>query len=539
MGDRSFSLRGIFEHGDSAVSLSHIASYFRLPVKPFGHEHATSIMAPLRSFTFGNPTLAQQMYRGHFCFGNESITLKTDAVFSWQSDNQTALRARDNLSWLKHFAAANHKLHANFARHLLSAWANERLLKLSELELAEAILAISQHGTKLWSEALADEQEKLLKLVSSAAAKSASRPSHIATTRFSQAMALMAVGVSFGGLTKTLAVGLNWFDQSIDQVIMKDGGHVSRDPNDVLALLQILIPLRASFISLRKPIPNRLQTAIETMVPMLRMMCHGDHDFACFHGATPQRAAIANVLENVESVGRPLQHAQSSGLARLTGGISVLLADTASGSTFNSALAIEFSEGRNRILSNCGFPSWGNPIWQSSARSASAHNTLVFDGKNPEVFSKPAEVLENASGSLLKMTSAIGDKTHTRTCFLAKNGRDLRVNEVITGENATFTMRLHLHPDVKVSTVRNGTELIISLSGKSAWRFLLRGADFKIEDSISLASPDGPRKTNQIVIRGIATSTGVAVDWSLKKTIKVPKSSSTTADDKELPLLLI
>lgn len=539
MGDRSFSLREILDYGDSAFGVSQIKSYFRLPVKPFGVEQASSILAPLQSFSGGDAAEAQRMYRGHFCFGSESITLATDAVFSYQLSDHAALMARDNLSWLRHFARGNHKLHTNFARHLLGLWVNDRLPKLNESPLADAILALAQHGAKLWTQAQDGEQEKLLKLVSAAVAKCISRPSQIAATKFQQSLALMAAGVTFGGLPKALSLGLNWFDQSIEQVILGDGGHVSRNPNEVLALLQVLVPLRAAFVLTRKPIPVRLQTAIETMLPMLRMLCHGDLDFCGFHGAKPQREAIAALLESVNNLGKPMQHAAYSGFARLTGGSSLLLADTAGSHTFASALAIEFSDGRNRILSNCGFPTWGNPIWQKSAQSASAHNTVVFDNEAASVISFPTEVLENASGYLLKMEGLVGQNTHTRNCFLAKNGRDLRVNEVLTGPNSAFTMRLHLHPDVKVSTVRNGTELIMALSGKSAWRFLLRGADFKLEDSLHLANVDGPRQATQIVIRGHAIPAGTSVDWSLKKAMKTIKSSNPASEDREAAPLLI
>ena len=96
-----------------------------------------------------------------------------------------------------------------------------------------------------------------------------------------------------------------------------------------------------------------------------------------------------------------------------------------------------------------------------------------------------------------------------------------------------FTIRFHLHPGVKATLTRKETRIVIMLPNKTAWQFNARGGTMSLEDSVFLGDALGPRKTQQIVIRG-STETAGPVNWALRR---VEKSAATPNDRVEMPQL--
>jgi uncharacterized heparinase superfamily protein len=133
------------------------------------------------------------------------------------------------------------------------------------------------------------------------------------------------------------------------------------------------------------------------------------------------------------------------------------------------------------------------------------------------------------------MAATRGETHHQRTCFLSKNGQDFRVCDIVSGPDAAFTFRLHFHPDVKISTMRQGRELLVALPNRTAWRFLLRGGSFALEDSLYLGGEDGPRQARQIVLHGIASPGGHMLNWSLKKLTRQSKGKTDVTTEPLLP----
>ncbi len=80
-----------------------------------------------------------------------------------------------------------------------------------------------------------------------------------------------------------------WLATELEQQILPDGGHVSRDPGAIIEVLLELLPLRQAYASRNVAPPPALLNAIERMMPMLRFFRHSDGTFAHFNGmgATP------------------------------------------------------------------------------------------------------------------------------------------------------------------------------------------------------------------------------------------------------------
>ncbi len=77
-----------------------------------------------------------------------------------------------------------------------------------------------------------------------------------------------------------------------------------------------------------------------------------------------------------------------------------------------------------------------------------------------------------------------------------------------------YAIRFHLHPAVKASRLSDGHGVILLLPDKELWTFNTFGDPVELEESVFLASPDGPRRAVQIVIYGKAREKP-AVRWCL------------------------
>ncbi|MBP9175778.1 MAG: heparinase II/III-family protein, partial [Rhizobiales bacterium] len=242
----------------------------------------------------------------------------------------------------------------------------------------------------------------------------------------------------------------------------------------------------------------------------------------------------------------PLLSAPHSGYCRISHRSGLLIMDTGAPMECVSPLAIEFSDGPHRIFSNCGMPASASPAWRRAAADIAAHNTaevMSFAGGPQNAL--VAEVISSPQGSLIRSVNEIAGNTgkvsHHRSIFLSQTGTDLRGEDQISpGESNDsypgpfdFTIRFHLHPGVKASFNRKGTQIVIVLANRTAWQFMARGGSLTLEESVFLGDPSGPRKTQQIVIRG-STDTAAPVNWALRR---VEKSATAANDPAEMPQL--
>ena len=65
--------------------------------------------------------------------------------------------------------------------------------------------------------------------------------------------------------------------------------------------------------------------------------------------------------------------------------------------------------------------------------------------------------------------------------------------------------------------IRNGTAAILAFPTGELWLFEAGGWPVAIEESIYFASPEGPRRIEQLVVRGEAED-AAGIAWSLRRT---------------------
>jgi uncharacterized heparinase superfamily protein len=492
----------------------------------------------LTSLKAGDPALAQEISKGKFSFAGATVVGLPPNLFDLAPPNPEWQASLHGLTWLNHFVASGQELHRIIARLLVEKWDGRPAGKFNSTVHSNALISLSFAAhflvdtSNTFTAPFFAIVEKQIRRVA------ALRPANL-TDRLLQIISLQYASLAFRTPLILRDDANARFCEVINQVILPDGGHVSRDPLQLLETLLNIVPIRDAMLAHHQAMPQPLSAAIERMVPMLRMLSHGDQGLGNFQGSGDQRAgAIKSILERDKIHGRPLLLAPHSGYCRLAHRTAALIVDVGVPATCNSSLALEFSDGQHRIFSNCGMPLAASAAWQTAAASLAAHNTLEVNGFSFNTQNAPqAEVINSPRGSLARcqnhMSGKAGRITHERNLFLSQDGRDLRGEDKLSSTTHGFTVRFHLHPAVKATSIRNGSKIVVVLPNRAAWNFSARGGIVSLEESVFLGDANGPRKTAQIVIRSTAENQS-PVKWALRR---MEKSSAAESEQEEAPQL--
>jgi len=489
---------------------------------------------PLRP---GRPELARALYRGLFCFADATIECQPSDVFSLAAPSEGWRDELTSFAWLQHLEATDQDLYRTYARSLFEIWHGQPRHS-SFLSSCRRLGACAQFAHFILQGSPDRFESLFYARMASEARILARQRAPTPEGELARCAALLATGLTFRGGAGLRDEALSRLAGILPTLILADGGPSDRSPATLLHVLAQLLPLRLALEAERIAIPREMNAAIERALPMLRMLCHGDGGLAVFQGVThPQPGLVRAVLSRDEVLGRPLSQASHSGFCRLAQGQSVVIADVGAAGPCQSALAFELSDGPQRIVINCGAPPRASERWRQASCSASAHSTLAlesvpeqalqgfFSRRPRRLAQRPvaADLLTTPHGLLLKaqIPHAANGLLHAREFFLSANGTDFRGEDRLTqmaepdGEAQGFTLRFHLHPAIKPERGPNGA-ITLALPGGGSWVFSARGGQMLLEDSISLASGPGPRKSRQIVIRGQA-GRPERVNWAFKK----------------------
>ena len=355
---------------------------------------------------------------------------------------------------------------------------------------------------------------------------------------------LLASGGCVEGGEARLAQAEKLLLKEISRQILPDGCHAERSPAVHAAVLGAFIDIRAIYKAARLPMPDALQHAIDRMAPALRFFRHGDGGLALFNGGQEgETLLIDTILTQADARGRPLKRAAQAGFDRLTGGRTIVVADT--GNPPPPALdahahagigSFEMSVGRHRFIVNCGGHA-GAGRWQSVLSATAAHSTLaVADTNQMELLPKGGvrrrpQAVESRrddapEGSLVEIShdgyAGMG-LVHRRRLFLSEAGDDFRGEDILAGtQSHPFAIRFHLHPEVQVSLTQNARGALLRLGDGVGWRFRTDGETVALEDSIYFGSGASPRRSSVLVVSGHSAPGEVSVRWAFHREKRAP-----------------
>ena len=235
---------------------------------------------------------------------------------------------------------------------------------------------------------------------------------------------------------------------------------------------------------------------------------------------------------------------------RLAAGRSLVIADVGSppptGDGHAGLLAFEMSDGRHRLVVNCGGFAGDSHRWRTALRSTAAHSTLGVAGINAAQITrgvwgqarKPKIEAERreTDGAIWLEASHDGYRRrfgliHRRRLYLDATGCDLRGEDSLEGRGngSEFRLRFHLHPEVSAALAEDGRSVLLKAPG-GGWRFLCVGGAISLEESAYLGRSDKPEKSQQIVVSGVVarssggssgggggTDVGAQLKWAFRR----------------------
>jgi uncharacterized heparinase superfamily protein len=570
-------------YGPWQISMSDgIPSSF--PARALGHRltwpasalsaRISGLAVPIKPLLKGCAEIGKQIYHGKFRFHGKEVNCRGAMIFDAAVPDLSWLEELHGFTWLIHMEATALELGRVHARALIWDWLERnrhRQRSASALpvvcrRLMSWIIAAAFLFDRADENFVTEFTSSLARHVRDLQLRSAlSRSSAL---RLDCAVALAFAAVGLKGLEPSIPAALALLAERLDTQILPDGGHISRNPAELVRLLLNLVPLRLACEEARIEIPARFHAALERMLPMLRFFVHGDNGLAIFQGACdPLINECSAILEADDTRGRPLSNALYSGYARLSHGSATVICDTGlpAGDSLNprcasSPLALEFSDSTCRMVVNCGSPLSQTRL-MAVARLPQAHSTATLSSefskqRNPLpictqlglVRKLPLKVetrLDSpAVGSLLEASHNAYESQlgclHQRRLFLSATGDDFRGEDrfipvsLAMYPNARFIIRFHLHPAVKATLSMGGANVMLLMPNKAGWKFSARGADIRLEESICLWGKPGPRKTMQIVLNGCATDE--PINWAFKRCRSRSKPADELASSAVLPL---
>ena len=511
----------------------------------------TQIMIAAPDLRTADPVIAADIEAGRFVLAGQSVEAGRRSPFNVIPPSDDWLRQLHGFGWLRHLRVSESSIGEARAHILTEYWLHDPgeagELAWDPAVTARRILSFLSQSNMILRDADHDFYRLFIRslLRQARSLRSGLSSIEIGLVRLQAIIAIAMTGLSLSNQDKLTRFGLERLDQELENQILPDGGHVSRNPAALIAVLVDLLPLRQAMIARGFNPSSRVLRAIERMMPMLRFFRHSDGSFCHFNGmATSATDLIATVLAYDEALGRPVMSASYSGYERVEAADSVLIVDAgkppaiaASQDAHAGTLALEFSSGPQLLFVNCGAPASRHGELRRAARVTAAHSTAMLNDEPSSQFSGPeadAQIISGPRNVECKRQTLADDATclamshdgyvrshgwlHTRFITLSTDG--LRLNgvddftlEASEGAVLPFVVRFHIHPAVRIGMGESDMAVFLDLPQGPAWQFQAN-RPLGVEESLYLSDTFGSRPTEQIVIESL-TGGNSAVEWSL------------------------
>lgn len=510
-----------------------------------------------------DPQIAEDIYHGRFLFAGRLVETGGQSPFQMAVRNPAWLEALHGFRWLRHMHAAGTELAAANARALVSDWIAVHGKRISgpawdPSVTACRIIAWLQHSAVVLQGAEYPFYRRFLKMLAVQIRYLRSMAPEMAEgeEKLRARIALAFAALSLPAPVAAVRAATRNLAHELDQQILPDGGHVSRNPLAVLELLAELLPLRETYANQAETPPEALVGAVERMLPALRFFRHRDGSLARFNGVgVTVHDRVAAILRHDDTVGAPLLHAPYSGYERLAVGNTTVIADTAppppadlSDFAHAGCLSFEMSSGRHQFIVNCGIDSFGDDAVRPLARATAAHSTATINDTSQARFNLPPRMARIAGTPLIggpkRVKCLRNDHSgvqgfvavhdgyvprfgicHERALALSAEGGRLDGTDRFykpkggpppSNGRDSVAIRFHIHPDIELYRDDKGL-LILAGEATDTWVFVCEGVEPVVEESIFFAALGGPCRSRQIVLHFKASALP-EVRWRFERT---------------------
>ncbi len=331
----------------------------------------------------------------------------------------------------------------------------------------------------------------------------------------------------------------------------EDGGLMSRSPNEQYLLVDRLGLLRAAYFAAKQELPEGLENAAAAALAALHGVTMGDGALSSWQGGNPgDPARMAALIEGCGLRARPLRQARGWGYQRLSALGTILVMDAAPPPPARmnptggaSTLAIEISDGAQRLVVNCGGP---DPLPSAlpadlvqALRTTAAHSTLTLGDSNSTAVLDDGSLgkgvddvtidrnEDNDSSRLVASHDGYVRSfglNHERSVMLGNDGKEVRGQDKLIPKgrkklkkDVSYAIRFHLAPGIEAVPTADGMGAILRSPGAPPWNFRCRGAMLGIEESLSIDAHGQAMATIQLVIVGETSAIGTTISWQFRR----------------------
>ena len=510
-----------------------------------------------RDHVAGDRARGDALLAGRFEVGAETIDL-TDFDFAAVGADSAVAEALQGFSWLRDLAASTGRDNgAKLAEALVGRWLLAHGTKVDEAWRpalwGERILFWTAYAPYILSSRDAGYRSALLNTLARGARHldSTAEKAPVGLPRVTAWIGVIVAGLLVQGGMSRVARGEAGLARALAAAQGEDGGLLSRSPAEQALFVDRMSLLRAGYFAAKHSLPDALESAAAAALAALHGVTMGDGGLSSWQGGNPGDAARLTAL--VDGCGlraRPLRQARGWGYQRLSALGTIVVMDGAPPPSAKvgprgcaSTLAIEVSDGVQRLIVNCGGPGALPTVLADdlivALRSTAAHSTLVLDDTN-----STAILVDGALGKGVEevpvLRSEDNDSTrieashdgyvkgfglvHSRTLILGNDGKELRGLDKLVSkgrrkikEAAPYAVRFHLAPGVEPTITADGMGAILRSPGAPPWNFRCRGAMLTTEESIHIDGQGTMRGSMQIVIVGEISGLGGEIAWQLRR----------------------
>ncbi|WP_133636846.1 heparinase II/III family protein [Zavarzinia compransoris] len=531
----------------------------RLSVASLGRAPAVFALNVQYDPVAGSADEANALFQGRYRFAGELLLSPHQTPWTLGGATPEWLEALHDFHWLRHFTAADGDAARRQARALLDGWlkrygrfdARWWRADLAGRRIAAWVghLALLLDGADIaLREAMLEALMRQLRYIARVFPALPAGPARV------DAVVGLALGLlALGHWGRPLARALRRLDDTLGELILADGGIASRNPNDHLAVLEMLVRIRGALAAAGQVPSLALTRAIDRLTPAVRFFRLGDGKLATFHGARPGRTAhIDDILALAAPRGKAPARLPHIGFERLEGRKFTVLFDVGappppgqSGAAHIAPLAFEMSAGRDRLIVSCGAAPGRDGDWQRVGRATAAHSTMTLDDQNAwvpvedrDIGFRPAlpamattATRNEAEGQIWVEASHSGygprlGLIHRRSIWLDVEGGEIRGEDRVEprgrapGRSLPFALRFHLAPDVRATMTGDGSSVLLRTPSGEGWQFRALGGHVALDESVSIADYGPPRRAEQIAVTGSLDAGRATLRWGLKRVEK-------------------
>ena len=363
--------------------------------------------------------------------------------------------------------------------------------------------------------------------------------------------ALILVGNSFEQYEEYTQFGLKNLEDELGNFVNKDGFVKSKNPEDLFWTLYFLVLIKEWLILSRKQTPAFINIYINSLGICFKFLRFSNGDLPLFNGAN--HINTEKFYEFLESRGYEFENMENifCGYAKIKSKKIELFIDANNPSSMLHSrnyqagpLSFELTSGGIKFICNSGSgKNLGDELSYLSSSTA-AHSTVTINDTSSCIFQKNALIRKYFGNSLIEKHNIFkqefkNDKEfiqcvvgqdgyekrfkilHERqiTLFKSENhieGIDSLKCKNLENKNLTFSVRFHIHPDIRIIKTM-GNDILLSSSGGEGWIFRSPQIPTKIEKNLYLGNSDNIKESSFILLEGNIENENTNIIWHLEK----------------------